>query len=357
MIIDLFCGAGGFSLGAHHAGFKTALAIDIDKALTSSFQENFPESKLELCDLASISASSIKAEMETCAFGLIGGPPCQGFSNIGHGNPDDPRNRLLNRFFYFVAKLRPHFFVMENVPGLLTRRNRVQLDEGLNLLPSRYNILPPMLLSAERYGAATVRPRVIVIGYDRENTDLITTSEVTSLALEQPVTVGEAIRDLPTIHPSRVGSDRRSYPKKKQISRYAKKMRYRPTSVGCGSELPTVSGCQGTEHTKDVICRFASVMPGKRDEISKFQRLAWDRPATVLRAGTGADRGSFQAARPIHPSQNRVVTVREAARIQGFPDWFEFHSTKWTSHRMIGNSVSPIFAEKILRLIRSKTEI
>ena len=102
-----------------------------------------------------------------------------------------------------------------------------------------------------------------------------------------------------------------------------------------------VTGFQPTEHAPQTIKRFSETEPGKQETVSRYYRLAWDRTAPTLRAGTGSDRGSYQAARPIHPEEPRVITVREAARLQGFPDWFMFHPTKWHSHRMIGNSVSP----------------
>ncbi|WP_442852267.1 DNA cytosine methyltransferase [Roseobacter sp. CCS2] len=112
-----------------------------------------------------------------------------------------------------------------------------------------------------------------------------------------------------------------------------------------------MTGFQGTTHSEDVQARFGSVIQGGVDAKSRYPRLAWDRPAPTLRAGTGSDRGSFQAARPIHPDEARVISIREAARIQGFPDWFDFHRTKWHSHRMIGNSVCPIVSHAIFSRI------
>ena len=92
--------------------------------------------------------------------------------------------------------------------------------------------------------------------------------------------------------------------------------------------------------------------PGEVDSVSKSYRLKYKGFCPTLRAGTGSDKGSYQAVRPLHPTENRVITPREAARLQGFPDWFQFHSTKWHSFRQIGNSVSPILAEHILRVVK-----
>jgi DNA (cytosine-5)-methyltransferase 1 len=112
-----------------------------------------------------------------------------------------------------------------------------------------------------------------------------------------------------------------------------------------------VSGCLGTRHLPDVIDRFAALGPGQKDAISKAVRLDPNGFCPTLRAGTGKEKGSFQAIRPIHHLLPRVITPREAARLQGFPDWFTFHPTKWHSFRQIGNSVSPIVAESVLRVL------
>ena len=112
-----------------------------------------------------------------------------------------------------------------------------------------------------------------------------------------------------------------------------------------------VSGFLGTVHGAEIAGRYAGVETGKSDPVSKSPRLDLDGFCPTLRAGTGPDRGSFQAVRPLHPTEARVITPREAARLQGFPDWFQFDPTKWHSFRQIGNSVSPILAERIFAVI------
>ena len=114
-----------------------------------------------------------------------------------------------------------------------------------------------------------------------------------------------------------------------------------------------VSGFFNTVHSAQVKERYSTILPGEVDHISKSKCLAWDGLCPTLRAGTGSDKGSYQAVRPLHPVESRVITVREAARLQGFPDWFVFHHTKWHSFRMIGNSVSPIMSKHIMGLIHS----
>jgi DNA (cytosine-5)-methyltransferase 1 len=115
-----------------------------------------------------------------------------------------------------------------------------------------------------------------------------------------------------------------------------------------------VSGLFTTNHATEVAKRYQDVQQGQTDPVSRSKKLAWDGLCPTLRAGTGSDKGSHQAVRPLHPEDGRVITVREAARLQGFPDWFTFHPTKWHSFRMIGNSVSPIVSKFLLGVIRQK---
>jgi DNA (cytosine-5)-methyltransferase 1 len=117
-----------------------------------------------------------------------------------------------------------------------------------------------------------------------------------------------------------------------------------------------VNGHAGTRHAKEIEQRYGALRPGEVDPISRSARLALSGFCPTLRAGTGADRGSHQAVRPIHPEMARVITPREAARLQGFPDWFELPPTKWHSFRQIGNSVSPIVAEGVLRQVHAHLE-
>lgn len=357
-VIDLFCGCGGLSLGAHMAGLKGSVGVDADTDLSSAFRCNFPRAKLVNADLFELKPSDLKKRYQlTRPTAVLGGPPCQGFSVMGRRNANDPRNRLLSVFFEYVAYFRPSFFLMENVPGLREPGNRNGLDAALELLPGRYKILEPTILDAAEYGAATSRPRLAVIGYDPEYVDHFSISEIRAANISKPINVRAAISDLPKLSRDPENSEWLLYPARKKVHKYAKLLRNAPArglgdrSIEHMRKRGLVSGCQPTCHSKEVIERFSTVRPGQREPISKYSKLNWDRPACVLRAGTGADKGSYQAARPIHPEEPRVITVREAARIQGFPDWFQFHSTKWHSHRMIGNSVSPLFAKAILSVI------
>jgi DNA (cytosine-5)-methyltransferase 1 len=209
---------------------------------------------------------------------------------------------------------------------------------------------------------------VIVIGYRPKRVDTITEQDITALQQATSPTVYDAIHDLPgpmTVSPN---GDTQHYarydrePEKGVTGTYARRARRQPAEGLASAEVRQrvksglISGFNPTHHTAVVCKRFSKLGEGERDSVSKCPRLAWDEPCPTLRAGTGADRGSYQSIRPIHPRENRVITIREAARLQGFPDWFQFHATQWHSFRMIGNSISPMVATAILELLRNSTE-
>lgn len=340
--VDLFCGCGGLSLGASAAGFVPRVAVDVDSILSSSYHRNHQHGKVVVADLFELEPGILRDLLGGAPVGVFGGPPCQGFSSIGRQIPNDPRNDLILRFFQFVSELRPAFFVMENVPGLLIERNRPLLEAGLSKLPSEFAVLEPKIVDASKFGAATKRRRVFVVGADTSKVPAFPQS-----LLDPPEGEENTVRDVIGELPSPGKEDRlRVSP-----DPFGERLDEIFSPIDPNYREQGVTGFQDTTHRADIINRFSAVPQGGKDSKSRYPRLSWDKPAPTLRAGTGSDRGSFQAARPIHPDEPRVISVREAARIQGFPDWYEFHQTKWHSHRMIGNSVSPIVSEVIFSRI------
>lgn len=326
-----------------------SLAVEIDDHAASSHSKNFPRCHTAKTDLSVVDATAIRAFLPTRPDLVIGGPPCQGFSYIGKRNQSDPRNDLLDNFFQLIAALRPRAFMMENVPGLLDSSNAHILDRALNRVASNFTVLTPTVLDASDFGAATRRRRVVVIGYDSTSVDEISLKDVASYHARS-VTVQEALLGLPEPGAHDVATIQRC------TSDYLNLINRRIKDIGNkerlrGFENCEVSGFMSTKHSASVTDRFANTAQGETEKTSRFFRLHPQQPARTLRAGTGSDRGSFQSARPIHHISPRVISVREAARIQGFPDWFDFHTTKWQSHRMIGNSVNPLFAEAILKTV------
>lgn len=341
-VVDLFCGTGGFSLGAHAAGLEVVRAIDIDPILTSTFTSNFPSGNLTLGDIAELTGNDLIRSVAEPIDGLIGGPPCQGFSLIGRRDGSDPRRLLIDHFFRLVAEVRPTFFVMENVVGLMQGDSQAVLDDAMGRVPPNYKLVGPSVLDACDFGVPTNRRRVFVVGVLAERADLPT---LTPPANAPKVTVRDAIADLEgavEIGVDASGFDLCELPKNGTVSSYAAALRSRDNRF---------TGNLRTVHTDTVAKRFASVQQGKTDPVGRHHRLSWGGLCPTLRAGTGADRGSYQSVRPLHPSEPRVITVREAARLQGFPDRHKFHPTIWHSFRMIGNSVPPPVAGGVLQRV------
>lgn len=362
-VVDLFCGCGGFSLGAELAGFRSLAAIDIDPILQSAYRRNFRSARAIEGSVADIDAPDWRYFLgRTRPDAVIGGPPCQGFSWIGRRRKDDPRNTLVHEFYRHVDILRPKFFIMENVEGLLHDKNASILTDAIQCVAGRYRIIGPIVLNAAHFGVPTNCRRVVVVGYDPDELNSFAADAIQPKEPKSLVTVRDAIADLPG-PVAQAGGDANfgwaKYPGRAAswLSEYARLMRKAaPRGLGWEEAVKShsegyVSGVIATRHSGKVARRYAVTPSGKTDRITKSFRLDWDGQCPTLRAGTGSDKGAFQAVRPLHPGKSRVITVREAARLQGFPDWFVFHPTKWHSFRMLGNSVSPIVARGLFASI------
>lgn len=362
-VIDLFAGVGGLSLGVARAGFKVAAAVDTDPHAITAHQVNFPNSKHLRLNVGSLSGKQLLAQAGVKwnhLAGLVGGPPCQGFSSIGHRATNDARNSLFLDFFRLVTETNPIFFLAENVPGILADRNKAFVSKALAAIPSRFVLVGPIVVDASKYGAPTKRQRVFFFGFNPNRMERLKTDDFAPDDIDD-VRVGDALTALPALRPS-WQSEEQSWRAVGELSEteYTRRIVNQiPRGVGNKEAIELyqskrlVSGFLGTLHTEETIERFNALGPGEADAVSKGIRLDRNGYCPTLRAGTAADRGSYQAVRPIHPTSPRVISPREAARLQGFPDWFQFHATKWHAFRQIGNSVSPIVAEYLLSVIRA----
>ena len=365
-IIDLFCGIGGLGLGAARAGFHLALAVDNDSTPLKIHKLNFPGFLHSESDVSILSGDELLATAKlnrgTLA-GLIGGSPCQGFSRIGKRDSRDERNALFAHFFRLVLEVLPSFFVAENVPGILDSHNNRLLDGAQESVTDLYQLLEPLVLDASDFGAPTVRKRVFFIGYLPDKVESLAAEDFDREKWAQKTTVEIALTGLPRRLKDTWLTDEFGWRPLRvtRCGRYWTKIHGEiPQGIGDEETLAKfredrlVSGCIATLHTTEVKRRFGRVPEGGVDPISRAQRLHRHGQCPTLRAGTGPERGSFQALRPIHFNEPRAITPREAARLQGFPDWFRFDSTKWHSFQGIGNSVSPFVAEAIFRAIYRK---
>lgn len=369
-LIDLFSGAGGLTLGAARAGFDVAAAFENDPHAVETHKKNFPRTKLFEQDLSNDSIFDAFESLESPIAGVIGGPPCQGFSSIGRQSPDDIRNSLFVRFFECVRFLGPDFYLAENVMGILNPKYD-SLRARAFALVSEYEQLDPLVIRASEYGVPTSRTRVFFIGYrKRGERDFCIGSLNETKKNAQTVYVETALKGLP--QDIRSSKDNRGcrcidpgfmewarsegHPFFERVVGKIPEGVGDPDTINLYNHKGIVTGCFATRHTEAVKKRFKALKNGSRDCISKAVRLDPNGFCPTIRAGTGPEKGSYQAVRPIHYSRNRVITPREAARLQGFPDWFAFPETIWHSFRQIGNSVSPLVGEMILDLIRQAIE-
>ncbi len=352
--VDLFCGVGGLSLGFEQEGVNVVAAFDFDKRHVETYKLNFPNVAAHCVDISTLNeellidfvGSSPKIDI------VFGGPPCQGFSVGGKNDPNDGRNSLIFSFLDVIEILKPKIFLMENVNGILskTHKNTIALFKAkakkIGYIMSDY----PLVLNARDFGVPQNRKRVFFVASLESEFEIAPQAKIANDGVPNP-TVKDAIFDLNKIKTESLNSDR-YFGKLIGQSRYVTHINSqfdRPKNQQTKLGSNGIGGFSLTTHNEDVIDRFNNTEPGNREPVSLFMRLKWDGIAPTLRAGTTRARGQFMAARPIHPEKPRCITVREAARLHSFPDWFEFYNTKWYGQMQIGNSVPPLLAQAVAR--------
>lgn len=365
--IDLFAGAGGMSLGFEQAGFEVAAAVEVDPIHCAAHEFNFPQTVVIPRSVSDLSgddiriAAGLQGRQVDCVFG---GPPCQGFSLIGHRILDDPRNSLVMDFVRLVSELDAKTFVFENVKGLTVGKHRAFLDELVQAFEERgYQVrLPWRVLNAAHFGVPQNRQRLILFGAKRgaklPDYPALLTNPADGKRHVPGLPIGptckDAMGDLPDAErfEALLDSDKVKTSAFAGPAPYAAEMRCVSNDAWHFGYVrnwnPAVlTSSARTIHTDISRKRFAGTTPGEVEPISRFFKLAPGGLSNTLRAGTDGARGAFTSPRPIHFDYPRCVTVREMARLHGFPDWFRFHSTKWHGARQIGNAVPPPLARAV----------
>ncbi|BDA39714.1 DNA cytosine methyltransferase [Candidatus Atelocyanobacterium thalassae] len=369
--IDLFAGVGGMTLGFEQAGFDVLGAIEIDPIHCAVHQYNFPFWTTICSDVSIINAMTIKnlshigdRDIDV----VFGGPPCQGFSSIGKRDPKDSRNDLVKHFIRLVLELQPKYFVIENVPGMATKNNQIFLEEIFNKFnANNYQIQTNYrILNSANYGVPQIRKRLFLLGA-KSNLPLpkypqfLTNYERNvNFTIPFTPTVSQAISNLPEVN---------YYPElnyKDWIKvNYFEHNDYVQSILNSSDNFSyqriydknLLTSSLRTKHTKKLIERFQKTPQGQKEPISRFFKLHPEGFCNTLRAGTPSNRGSYTSPRPIHPFTPRCITVREAARLHSYPDWFRFHVTKWHGFRQVGNSVPPLLARAIAKEIIKALDI
>lgn len=335
-IIDLFCGIGGLSLGFEQAGFEVVSAIDVWDDAIKTYNHNRSEKVGRVMTVADFNETILPSMIENEHItGVIGGPPCQGFSTVGKREIDDPRNHLYLDFYRTVAIAQPDFFVIENVKGMLTLNKGAFVKD----LVSRFGenglgyTITYKLLNAADYGIPQNRYRVFYVGLKNKTFKFPAPFGYT-------LTAPDGISDL-------VGATNEYYGSEPQ-NEYQRILR--------GSQTKPLNQ-DYTKHTEQTIGIISLIPDGGnikslppaywqvRKYNKAFERMGTFKPSNTIDTG---HRNYF------HYSENRIPTLRESARIQSFPDSFEVLGTRGSQYKQVGNAVPPMLANVIARSIKEQ---
>ena len=342
-VIDLFAGVGGLSLGFEMEGFDILLANELDQSIATAYKENHKSTNVVVGDITSLDLSKVFGEYVNKIDVVIGGPPCQGFSQKGKRKTiNDERNFLFKQYVEVVKFVKPKYFVMENVPNLLTAEKGFFLNEIKGLFKGYGYSIRYGVLNAADYGVPQNRRRAIIIG------KYLATPPELPLPCKQKVTIWDAISDLAYLE-SGEGEFEQEY-RNSPKSDYEKKMRK-------GSKI--LYNHMATKHSALALERLSLIPPNAGKEILPKEHITksvysgtWSRmkqndvAVTITTRFDTPSSGKFT-----HPFLNRAITVREAARLQSFPDTFKFIGSKMSQMKQVGNAVPPLLARKIARVI------
>lgn len=312
---SVFCGGGGLDLGFSLAGIKAKFSSDVMPSFCETISHNLPGHLVEPHDITELSGKDVLKKVGSPIDIVIGGPPCQAFSILGdRKSVDDPRGQLAFEYVRFVKEISPRAFLFENVPGLLTVNKGKDWQQLLDYFAKETGYyLHFTKLNSIHYGVPQIRQRVIVVGF-KEDVPFRWPTPKFALSGEQPE-LGLA--------PPRVA----------------------------WQALEDVDGIDNhvlRQHSERVVSRYSLIPPGGRDRKDHTDRIHPDKPSGTVLVGSGAGGG-----RPfIHPDEHRHITVREAARLQSFPDWWKFQGGPTSAYRQVGNAVPPLMALEIANEIK-----
>lgn len=321
-VIELFCGCGGLSTGLLDAGYDVRLGVDNDAPSVVAYDHNhaYRGSKAMVADVGALSGTALMEAAQVDSIDLLaGGPPCQPFSVAGKRmGLDDPRGHLINEFVRLADEIRPRVVLFENVPALQTSHNGDVIKATKTALEEIGYRVRWQILNAADFGVPQNRKRLIlaairdVVEFDFPPSP--THSSRAELFGEPHLTAYDALHDLPDV-------------------------RTEASHV--------VPNHEPIEHSPAMLEAFSRLDPGRRDPKSRHDRLHPDRPGYTLRAGSG----NFSPMRPVHYKYDRVVTVRESARLQGFSDSFIWPDSlsRLQQYRQVGNAVPPPLAAAVGR--------
>lgn len=343
-IIDLFSGVGGFSLGFEMAGYESVFAIDFWKDAVATYNHNREAPIAEVMNIHDLTTERINKIMKEHKIeGIIGGPPCQGFSTVGTRDINDERNHLYLEYCRVVKEVRPKFFVIENVKGLLTLNKGMFKNDIMDRFSELgYIVSEPQLMDAANYGVPQHRQRVFFVGVLEGHFEFPEPKK-------EKISTKEALSDLPSLDNMIDEKDVYEY-QTEPLTLYQAFMR---------SKAELLYNHNRTNHTQQTIDIISMVKDGGsikdlppeywnvRKYNKAFQRMNSEKPSHTVDTG---HRNYF------HYKENRVPSVRECARLQSFPDDFVFIGTKSSQYKQVGNAVPPLLGYEIANQLKNRFE-
>lgn len=379
--IDLFCGAGGFSCGMEMAGFECIGGIELEEIIAKTHQLNHKHSRTVSGDIRTIPPEEFAKIIDSDHVDvIIGGPPCPTFSTIGDakirsvtGKPtsEDPRNQLFLEYLKYVDYFRPDIFVIENVPTFITKYKGKIFNTAVQIIESIgkdddgkgegiYEVEKPVqVLNAVYYGVPQTRRRMMLVAHKKtgvqyaypKQTHYYDQTEMERMLLLPCTTVADAISDLPQITDNWRISEM-PYSRNDHLTDYQKLMRKNGNGKTVKNNICRMSNDRAKQvfpHMKqgskymDLPPEIRQILPFREDIFQdRLKRLVMDEPSWTVIAHIGMDGYMY-----IHPTENRTLSVREAARIQSFPDEFEFVGNQQETYVQVGNAVPPLLGKAI----------
>lgn len=359
-VIDLFCGVGGLSYGfTHDNNFKIIAANEILPNMAKAYSLNHPKVKVYVEDIKDFNAKKIQKDLNIKANEIdiiVGGPPCQAYSTVGKRLIDDPRGKLFQEYYRILKEFNPKLFLFENVRGILSMQNGELLETIIALFKSLGYKVKYRVLNAVDYGAPQIRERVIIIGSklnsdfqypEQTHHNLHESINLFRQDLKPYLTLEEAISDLPFIKTNEESFNYASEPKndfQKLMRKQSPKRLMDHNSPNNNERLVKIMELLPDGGTPEDL-------PEKLRPTSGFKntycRLWWKRPATTITRNLSTPSSS----RCIHPRAPRPLTTREGARIQCFPDDYQFYGSRTDKNLQIGNAVPTFLSNAIAKAI------
>jgi DNA (cytosine-5)-methyltransferase 1 len=343
--VDLFCGAGGLSLGLSQSGWRQILSVDNWSDAIETYKTNFPNHQALLADVRDLTTKRLNQLLVEKPDWVVGGPPCQGFSTVGKRIREDPRNQLVLEFARIVKIIKPFGFLIENVVGLRDMKFVDQICDLFEDSSIGYRVTP-MILRAADYGVPQLRHRIIFVG----RRDGMYFLRPNVIRVESNfVSVWDAIGDLPPLSPGEYVSEysgSAQTPYQRMMRRGSRKLQGHHASLHPDSLVKAISFIPDGGNRTAIPPEFQP----KSGFHNSYSRLDSKAPAVAVTQNMGKPSGT----RCIHPFQHRGLTTREGARLQGFPDRFHFRAGISSQRLQVANAVSPILAEVLGKALVGK---